>query len=273
MRTLLAIALLVSVAHAQPPASDRKARANAAFIAGEAQYTHGNYVGAIEHFKIAYDLDPDPGYLFNIAQSYRFANNCVNAAKYYKQFLDAVPNPPNAEKIRRWYRDAETCAKATAPVEPPKVVTPGQGKPGIGFDRAPPAPGSEPAPSLVQPEPPLEDVPSGSSRRVLVVATLVSGVVGLAAGGYHTWKVSQLEADREALVQSCSRGDPCNASDLTDLDQRGTRTSLYAGIGYAVGGAGLVGGILLIVLARDSEVPIAVSPTATGATVSGRFRF
>ncbi len=35
---------------------------------------------AAERFELAYELDPDPAYLFNLAQAYRLGNVCAKSA-------------------------------------------------------------------------------------------------------------------------------------------------------------------------------------------------
>jgi hypothetical protein len=269
MRALVVLALLAGIAGAQPPAGDRK-QAVDAFLDGEARFKRGDFAGAVEQFKIAYDFDPDPGYLFNIAQAYRFANDCVHAAKYYRLFLDRVPNPPNATKIRGWYASSEACASSNAPV--PQVVQPSDPeilKPGIGFERAPPRPGAGGAPR-VRDDVIVEERPS---RRGLVVVAFATGAAALGTAGFFTWHAGNLEDDRARALATCTRSNPCDANTVTEIDARGKRANLIAKLGYGVGGAAIAGGTLVLLLSRGTETPLTVSPTPGGATVSARIRF
>src|SRR5258706_9567428 len=69
---------------------------------GQDQYTLGDFEGAAKSFLSAYQIEPDPAFLFNIAQAYRQAKACAKAASYYRQFMAAFKKPPNPEKIERW---------------------------------------------------------------------------------------------------------------------------------------------------------------------------
>ena len=63
------VMLASSVALAQPD----KIKAEAAARDGQQRYQSGAYLLAAERFELAYELDPDPAYLFNLAQAYRLA--------------------------------------------------------------------------------------------------------------------------------------------------------------------------------------------------------
>lgn len=49
---------------------------------------------AVDEFKKAYAADPEPLYLYNIAQSFRFAGDAPRALDYYEQYLKAAPKTP-----------------------------------------------------------------------------------------------------------------------------------------------------------------------------------
>src|SRR5437868_2731123 len=96
----LALGLLLGalgVARAEPSA---KATAAAAYREGQRHYTAGDYPGAAASFLAAYDADPDPVYLFNAAQAFRFAGDCAQAATHYRRFLAAVASAPNLDRVR-----------------------------------------------------------------------------------------------------------------------------------------------------------------------------
>lgn len=56
-----------------------------------ALYQAQKYEEAIPEFKAAYDLDPRPGLLFNLAQSYRKAGHLREAIQYYDRYLTSDP--------------------------------------------------------------------------------------------------------------------------------------------------------------------------------------
>lgn len=117
----LAIAILLcafGVATAQPA----KDKAAAAYAEGQRRYNAGEYRPAAAKFLEAYGHDADPAYLFNIAQSYRFAHDCAQAARYYRRFLAAVASAPNRAKVRGYLDEMDACVRREAkppPAEPP----------------------------------------------------------------------------------------------------------------------------------------------------------
>jgi len=57
------------------------------FINGQEYYEQGRYKEAVEEFQKAYDLDPRPLLLYNIAQAYEKLGNLPKSVDYLKQFL------------------------------------------------------------------------------------------------------------------------------------------------------------------------------------------
>ncbi len=93
------------------------------FKEGETHYNLGNFSDAIEAFKKAYALETVESnkavYLYNIAQSYRYAKDCSNAQFFYKRFL--AQNPPIDAKKRAEIEDRikelEECARNTEAIK------------------------------------------------------------------------------------------------------------------------------------------------------------
>jgi tetratricopeptide (TPR) repeat protein len=261
-RCLLMIALLASTAHAQP--SDPAAQARAAADDGSARFHSNDYLGAVEKFKEAYALDPDPGYLFNIAQAYRQAGDCANAADYYGRFLVEVPNPPNVATIREWHSSQVTCAAARKLAEPEPTVTP------------PPAPPlTAAAPPIASQPPQRAQQPAGARRNVGVALALAgTSAVAFAVGGYFTWKTGSLADDRDSALASCTLERPCDARVARDYDEDGHRAATLAGVAFAVGGAALIASTLVFALSGRERAPdVAVAASAHGALLIGGFRW
>src|SRR5688500_16608759 len=97
-RALLLVSLCTTSSSWATPSDD----ARTAYQAATTAYANGRYGDAAERFKEAYSLDPDPGYLFNIAQAYRLGQLCANAVDYYDRFLAAVPDPPERDAVVRY---------------------------------------------------------------------------------------------------------------------------------------------------------------------------
>jgi tetratricopeptide (TPR) repeat protein len=239
---LIAVLCAYGAAAAQPagPAPD-KAKAGAVFARGRAQYAAGDYRAAAASFLEAYAADPDPGYLFNAGQAFRFARDCAQAARYYRQFLGAVSSAPNLDKVRDYLDEMDTC-----------VRRPQQPRP------APPVPSAAP------------DDPGATRRHV----GLALGGVGLAVVGAGAWFHHDV-LYFEHRSHSCTASAPCTAAQVAHWDDRGHTASVLAVAAYAAGGAALVGGTALYLLGRrrDAEPPVAIVPAPGGALVTAGFAF
>lgn len=106
-----ALLLVPALAWAQPKTP------NEWFKEGETHYNLGNFSDAIEAFKKAFALETSESnkavYLYNIAQSYRYAKDCSNAQFFYKRFLALNP-PLDARKraeIEARIKELEECAR------------------------------------------------------------------------------------------------------------------------------------------------------------------
>jgi hypothetical protein len=97
-----AILLVPALAWAQPRTADEW------YKEGENQYNLGNFDKAVDAFKQGFSLETNESkkaaYLFNVAQSYRQANDCKNAQFFYKRFLSLKDNDtvkPLSAKTRK----------------------------------------------------------------------------------------------------------------------------------------------------------------------------
>lgn len=135
---------------------------------GENQYNLGNFDKAVEAFKAAFTAEPNESkkavYLFNVAQSYRQANDCKNAYFFYKRFLSLKENDtakPLDEKTRKQVEDRiselEACAQQAASIskKPPQNNLPPDSSDG---DKAQPADThKEPHKDVASAQPPPSD--------------------------------------------------------------------------------------------------------------------
>jgi tetratricopeptide (TPR) repeat protein len=258
-RALVAALVLVPLVASGAPTPE-SARANAD---GQKEFRAGHYLEAVAAFERAYAIDPDPAYLFDLAQAYRLAKDCDKALAYYDQFLHAVPNPPNVDKIRG-YRDASAaCATAKTPPPPPQPVQP----------VAPPAT-PLPAPSApVQPHDTTRH--TGGTLRTIGIATVAFGVVAVAGGVYASKHAADLQHSRDAVCPDGCTWTIMKQDQAADLDRRGHDAQTWSYVGYGVAGAAIATGIVLFVVGRDhaSEPAIAAAPTRGGAVVVAHVAF
>jgi len=257
----LAVAVLAvsATAHAEP---DNKERAQTAFAAARQHYAAGDFLTAAHEFETAYALDPDPAYLFNIAQAYRFAQACADASKNYRLFLADVPQAPNRDKVLAYLKETDACVEKQAllrPVPPPPA-TQQQGAPAV--------------PSPLPPSPP----PRRRDYRQTALLVGGGGLVAIGIGVLFHRHVGALEDEREAL---CAGETPCDWTAMmreqreTELAAAGRRASIFAVTAYTVGGLALAGGVTLYVLGRRSgERSVVLAPTRGGGALAQlRFGF
>ncbi len=231
-----------------------KANAAARYTAGQQKFDAGDFLGAASEFEAAYALDPDPVYLYNTAQAYRRGSACARAADYYRRFLAVVANPPNLDKVHHYLSELDACAKAEQVEEPTAPHEPAPVQPTIVA--ATPAPTAE-----------------GDRRIGIPLAVASAGVVALAAGGWLTHDVDTLEGYSQAL---CAQGMTCQwdaskQARADNLQSRGSRDSAISITAYAVGGAAIATAVLHYVF--GAREPVAITPVASGAAITGSFTF
>jgi hypothetical protein len=101
----LALALLIALAasaYADPTAARTRHEQ------GQKLYNLGKFAEAIVEFEAAYQADPDPVYLFNIAQAYRLdagkdldvrLAHIERATFFYRRYLDLAKDAPNRAEV------------------------------------------------------------------------------------------------------------------------------------------------------------------------------
>jgi tetratricopeptide (TPR) repeat protein len=139
----LALAL-TSAAGAQPTPATAQAQQQAKenYDRGVMAYNLERFDEAIAAFTRAYELDPAPILLFNIAQSRWKKGESERAVFYYRRYLEAAPDAPNRAQVEARIRDLEA-APSRAP-EPASARVP-NAPPAYVQERAAPPPG-EPRP-------------------------------------------------------------------------------------------------------------------------------
>jgi len=117
------VASLVGRARAEEPA-DAKALFKDALL----QYNVGEYAKALEKFKAAYLMRPDPAFLFNIGQCQRQLGQYDAAAKSYRAFLRESQTVPQKTRddVQRLVVEMDDAAREQRAKAPPTGMQPPQ---------------------------------------------------------------------------------------------------------------------------------------------------
>jgi tetratricopeptide (TPR) repeat protein len=196
---LAALVVVLGLGTARADANDE---AEAKRLYGEAQkaFSVGDFPEAIKDYKAAFKLVPKPGFLYNIAQSYRLSGDFKQARFFYESYLNAKPDAANRaeveDRIREMTEEAERLQKAQT-TRPTGTMPPDDGKPEP--DKTKPEPDKTKIPSpdkaaetVTPTEPTPGPVPTDTGHRPIykkwwfwtaIGAVAVVGVVAVAASG------------------------------------------------------------------------------------------
>jgi tetratricopeptide (TPR) repeat protein len=126
---LVGVMCVVSVApqlaHGQATPEQKK-NAKQHYEKGTTHYNLGRFDEAIDEFTKAFELYPEPVFLYNIAQSYRMKENWERARFFYKRYLSLAPDAKNRADVeaRIAEMDAELQKAKPGPVTPPVPTGP-----------------------------------------------------------------------------------------------------------------------------------------------------
>lgn len=224
------------------------------------EFNGKNYDKAVELFEQAYDLDPQPNYLFNIGRVYEEAGNLESAVDFYARFVKQPGVDIDAREVA-----LERLRVLRAILEETKQPDP----------EVEPEPEPEPEP---QPEPEVEPVPDPGiekdKRKRKAMRGAGFGLLGVGAGALIGGAVLG------ALAQSDNtRADEAaSLADRQDLLGSSKGKALGADIMFGVGGALLVTGVVLVVLGYKKPKTgsrVAVSPSfgPRGGAMTMQMRF
>lgn len=260
-----AIAAAPAAARAEPDEDARDAQAASyqeAVSRGYRLFENGQYETARAQFEKAYQIQPRPLLLFNIASTYRRENNHRTALAYYNKFLDVAP----ADHPQR--RQAEEAIELLR--EKLALEKRGDGDPEAGAT----GPDEDPEP----PSGAADDTPRPG--RGLMWTGAAFGVIGLGGLGYAGWQAKR-SSDASNELEGLDPG-----SEWTDeqnqLYRDGQSAEKRAIIASIVGGAVVVTGATLLVIglrknsaAEESGSSVSLTPYAAhgeaGLAVFGQF--
>lgn len=257
LATALAAACWTRTAAADDTA-DRKARAAALVEAASAAQAKGDYPTAIARLREAYDVIPHPELLYNLGQAYRLSDQPWDAIDEYERYLAVEPKGRFASQARQHLaRLKKAVAGKTRPVEPPPPPPPPHDEP-----PPPPPPHDEPPPPPPEPSRVVVTRPVPGWRRPTAITLAVLGAAGVGAGTYFGLRA-------RSISDELTGHDGAWTDELLAKQDQGRTAQTYAIVGWAAGGAALLGGVVLFALDQSARGhrEITVAPTATGTTV------
>jgi hypothetical protein len=113
--TLMLGCALGSSAHAEDVTAARRH-----FDAGSKAFALGEFDRAVDEYRAAYEVKPDAGLLYNIAQSYRQAGDLRHALWFYRSYLSNQPGAHNRHEVEERIRGLEK--QVTPASEPPPIT-------------------------------------------------------------------------------------------------------------------------------------------------------
>jgi hypothetical protein len=143
--TIVVVALAAAAAHA-----DDAALAKEHFNRGVKLYNLGHFQEAIPEFEKAYDLEPAPILLFNIAQSHRQNGSKERALFFYRRYLEQEPNASKRADVEQRMKElAQALQQENEQKQrPPTEVSPPPSSPNTP-PGSPPQPPAAPPPVVV----------------------------------------------------------------------------------------------------------------------------
>ena len=253
---------------AQPATTAKNRQAGALVSKAFARSEAGDHDGAIELFRQALAIAPNPVLLSHIGTELMKNGNAPDALRYFCLYLENDPAGPSVEyatsqakrlQIQLGNKSTEVCTTPAPKEPPPPPVEP------VAVPVAPVAP----------PSPPVVAHDNGGNR-ALTYAGIGAGAAGLLAVGIGIYEGVQA---RDISNQINARGDDQDwQDDIRDLQVRGQRYEDRQ-IAFLIGGGVLVAtGAVLYILGRPSgseqtagKAAVHVTPTTNGVAVFGRF--
>lgn len=271
----LALALLVSTSSVHADDKADKAEADKHYQLGKRHYNLNEWDEAIDEFKTAYKLFPDPVNLFNIAQAYRLkGKNCTAAAQFYANYQREEKNKKLRDSVTKVRKDMEACAATEKPDEPvtapalPVPVDP-QPPPPSPAPIMPGTPTGENAMRPIGPSEPVNPDPN-RNRRILGYVAMGGGALLVAFGFGFTAQKNGFQSRLDTCDDfGCERDD----DDPVELKDNVERARVNANASFGIGFTSIIVGGFLYMFSRKPtpDQRVTVMPARNGAAVQIRF--
>jgi tetratricopeptide (TPR) repeat protein len=228
MLTAVLVCCAARLTNAQTHADDRLVYAERMFKEGLAHFNLREYHQALTSFAEAYRAEPDPAFLFNMAQTYRKLGRDADASEFYRKFLRESPNSPKRAEV-----------EALLKTLPPPLATPP-----LPVVEKPTEKETRPPPVVVRPTVVAQTELAPPARRWYRSAAgwtmSAIGVAAVAAGAGLAVHGGDLYSQAET------------APTLTDQRALGGDASTYRAAGWAtlgVGAASVLAGVIVFAVA------------------------
>jgi tetratricopeptide (TPR) repeat protein len=214
---LLGVLVTAPAAYAQgavAPEASAHDRALQLFSDGKKAYKQGDFQTAIKDLEAAYELEPAPVLLYNLARAYEGIGELEKAVSAYERFLEAQPNAEDRGAIEA------RVATLKRQIE-------------IQAQKQAPAPAPEASPQVVV----LPRSPS-----VVPIVILAAGGAGLIAGGIFGGL---------ALGENSTQNAPTTSQqDGQSAHDRASTFAVASDIGFIAGGVLAAAGVVWLILDR-----------------------
>lgn len=253
-------------AEQDPLARPTKAEARAHLERGEALYELQRWDEAIAELEKGALLEPDlPMWFLSLGQAHRQAGHYERARWHYERFLSRIEGMPGTDEIVATVRGLVEDMKA-AESRPPVDL----------------APASSPPPTTDRVDPTRTDrverthASRWTTSRKVSLGVGAGGLVAAGVGVALSFRALGLRDDAEALCPTLSCQDAAAANALADRADANDRNALIA---YGVGGAAVVGAVVLWIVGAPhdpgDERVVSVQPrlhsTFAGVDLSVRY--
>ena len=275
LRCALALSCM-ALAPAGAVAQEGEGAALGAHIAATHMYKNGNFKKAAELYHTAYNIDPQPAFLFNAARSEQRLVLLDVAEKHFKQLLELKGlDDATRKRTQMHLQEITAVRKAMAALKP-----------------APPSPSvaGEPQPVPAPPQPlTTGQTPDAATGAAIPDATVTAGGgawkapvgwtsigTGAVLTGVGAWLLVSYLGDQEALDGRRAKvNDQGRVLGISYEKYEQEQQSLWTqqGLGAAAAGVGLaamgVGAWMLATAPVDAT--LAIAPAARGATLTWRY--
>jgi tetratricopeptide (TPR) repeat protein len=243
LRLTAAVAVLLAgfpaAAASGSPGSEEEAKRH--FELGQRRFNMGEFDGAIDEFKLAYEISPVPGLLFNMAQAYRAKKDHEKALYFYQTYLREDPQASERAYVEQRIEELRASEESRRQVEAAAAAAKGQ-----------------------------ED---SEGRRRLRLAGVIVGSSGLAVAGASVIfgiRAQLAAGDVADAAQAGARWTQAQSDRWAEGQRYQTASWVLGAIGL---GAVATGGILYYLGTREHRVSVSAAPAPGGAGVAVKSSF